>query len=166
MDLEHFLSPFKPPVTNLVDSLRYWTAQTPSETAFYFSDGESEEIRMTYADFDRRARAVAAQLQSLGMAGERVLLLHPPGLDFLAGFMGCLYAGATAIPAYPPRRNRYMGRLEAISDDAQAKAALTVADVADRVNGMLSDAPSLRRAAWLATDQIPDAAADDWQPPT
>ena len=166
MDLERFLSPFQPPVTNLVDSLRYWTAHTPDEPAFYFSDGESDEICMSYADFDRRARAVAAELQALRMAGERVLLLHPPGLDFLAGFMGCLYAGATAIPAYPPRRNRYMGRLDAISDDAQAKAALTVADVADRVKGMLSDAPSLQKAAWLATDQIPDAAADAWRPPT
>lgn len=108
---------------------------------------------------------MGAHLVSQGMRGERVLLLYPPGLDFVSGFMGCLYAGATAIPAYPPRRNRYMSRIDAISDDAQAKAALTVADVADRVQGMLKEAPSLQSAKWIATDQISDTEAEAWEPP-
>ncbi|MEX0818306.1 MAG: aminotransferase class I/II-fold pyridoxal phosphate-dependent enzyme [Pirellulaceae bacterium] len=166
MNLERFLAPYSPPITNLVDSLRYWTEQTPDSTAFYFTDGEGEEIRLSYKSLDRRARAIGSHLVSLGLRGERVLLLYPPGLDFVSGFMGCLYAGATAIPAYPPRRNRYMSRLDAISNDAQAKAALTVADVADRVRGMLKEAPSLQAATWVATDQIPDDVAEAWEPPT
>ncbi|MDA1050083.1 MAG: aminotransferase class I/II-fold pyridoxal phosphate-dependent enzyme [Planctomycetota bacterium] len=165
VNLERSLAPFTPPTTNLVDVLRYWTEQTPDHTACYFTDGEGEEITLSYEALDRRARAIGAHLVSLGMRGERVLLLYPPGLDFVSGFMGCLYAGATAIPAYPPRRNRYMARIDAISDDAQAKAALTVADVADRVQGLLKEAPSLQAATWMATDQIPDAAADAWEPP-
>ena len=166
MDLERFLAPFSPPISNLVDTLQYWTEQTPDEPAFYFSDGEDDEIRLSYQALDRRARAIGAHLTKMGMRGERVLLLYPPGLDFVEGLMGCLYAGVTAIPAYPPRRNRYMARIDAISGDADAKAALTVADVADRVIGLLEDAPSLQKATWLATDQVPDAAAGDWQPAT
>ena len=165
MNLERFLAPFSPPTTNLVDSLRYWTEQTPQATAFYFSDGEDEEIRLSYEGLDQRARAIGSHLVSRGLRGERVMLLYPPGLDFVTGFMGCLYAGATAIPAYPPRRNRYMSRIDAISEDAQAKAALTVSDVADRVDGLLKQAPSLRAATWIATDKIPDEAADGWEPP-
>lgn len=165
MDFARFFAPYSPPASNLVDSLRYWTEQTPDEPAFYFSDGEEEEICLTYQALDRRARAIGSHLAKLGMKGERVLLLYPPGLDFVEGFMGCLYAGATAIPAYPPRRNRYMMRIDAISQDANAKTALTVADVADRVIGTLADAPSLQRATWLATDQVPDDEADDWEPP-
>ena len=34
------------------------------------------------------------------------MLLYPPGLDYIAAFYGCLYAGVTAVPAYPPRLNR------------------------------------------------------------
>ncbi|MBC8356832.1 MAG: aminotransferase class I/II-fold pyridoxal phosphate-dependent enzyme [Planctomycetes bacterium] len=166
MNIQRLLTPFSPPSTNLVDSLRYWTEQTPDSTAFYSSDGEGEELRLTYETLDRRARAIGSYLVSEGMRGERVLLMYPPGLEFVSGFMGCLYAGATAIPAYPPRRNRYMSRLDKISEDAQAKAALTVADVAGRVQGMLKEAPSLRAATWIATDQIPDDAADAWEPPT
>src|SRR6185503_17310127 len=100
--------------------------------SFYFTDGESEEVTWTYADLDRRARAIAVALTSSGLAGERVLLLYPPGLDFVAGFFGCLYVGAVAIPAYPPRRNRYMDRIDAITQDAEAKGALTTQDVTSR----------------------------------
>ena len=115
MNHQRSLAPYSPPATNLVDSLRYWTEQTPDSVAFYFSDGEAEELRLSYEGFDRRARAIGAHLLEKGMQGERVLLLYPPGLDFVTGFMGCLYAGATAVPAYPPRRNRYMSRIDAIS---------------------------------------------------
>jgi acyl-CoA synthetase (AMP-forming)/AMP-acid ligase II/acyl carrier protein len=97
--------------------------------------------------------------------GQRVLLLYPPGLDFVAGFYGCLYAGAVAIPAYPPRRNRNMLRIQAISDDAEAKAALSVHDVCDRVGPLLEEAPHLKDLTWLATDRIPDDRAEDWVPP-
>ena len=165
MNLERFLAPYSPPTTHLVDSLRYWTEQTPDSAAFYSYDGEGEEIRLSYEELDRRARAIGAHLVSQGLQGERVLLLYPPGLEFVTGFMGCLYAGTTAVPAYPPRRNRYMARIDAISNDAKAKAALTVADVADRVKGMLDDAPSLSAVSWIATDQVSDDEAADWEPP-
>jgi 8-amino-7-oxononanoate synthase len=165
VDLEKFFAPFSPPQTSLVDSLRHWREQQPSQVAFYFSDGDAEDASLTYEQLDRRARAIGAKLSSLGMQGERVLLLYPPGLDFVAGFLGSLYAGATAVPAYPPRRNRYMSRIEAISENAQARAALTTQDIADRVEGMLDESPSLKNSAWVATDQLNDDAGDAWEPP-
>src|SRR5207237_1048391 len=87
-------------------------------------------------------RAIAAQLQKLGERGEppigdnyslgtskeyapRILLLYPPGLEFIAAFFGCLYAGMVAVPAYPPKRNHNLLRLQAIVKDAQAKVVLT-----------------------------------------
>ena len=63
----------------------------------------------------------------MGLTGERALLLYPAGLDFIAAFFGCLYAGVVAVPAYPPRRNRSLSRIQAIVDDAQARVALTTA---------------------------------------
>src|SRR5688500_10161853 len=106
--LSRFVESFTPPSTNLVDVLRYWADQIPDQVAFYFTDGEEGEERISYSEFDCRARAIAAQLQELGMQGQRALLLFPPGLEFVTAFFGCLYAGATAVPAYPPRRNRNM----------------------------------------------------------
>ena len=122
MDLKRFVTPFSPPTTTLVDSLRYWTEQQPQDVAYYYTDGEDREASLTYEQFDRHARAIAARLADLGMAGERALLLYPPGLEFIAAFFGCLYAGVVAVPAYPPRRNRNMQRIQAIADDARPRS--------------------------------------------
>lgn len=153
-----------PQKANLVEVLRHWASQKPNEIAFYFTDGEETDERITYAELDLRARAIAAHLQSLGMEGQRALLLFPPGLEFVAAFFGCLYAGATAVPAYPPRRNRNMVRIQAISDDAEARCALTLSDVIERTEGLLDETPNLQPLAWVSTDKIPDGQADRWKP--
>jgi 8-amino-7-oxononanoate synthase len=166
VNLDHFFHPYPTLKTNMVDCLRFWAGELPDQPAFYFlQDGEGAEICWTFAELDRKVRSVAATLQSLGLKGQRVLLLYPPGLDFVAGFYGCLYAGAVAIPAYPPRRNRNMVRIQAISDDAEAKAALSVHEVCDRVGPLLDEAPHLRDLTWLATDRISADRADEWVPP-
>ncbi len=164
MNVKLILAPYSPPQTNLIDVLRYWAEQVPEQRAFCFTDGEQEEQWLNYAQLDAKARAIGARLQSLGMQGERALLLYGPGLDFVTGFLGCLYAGMVAIPAYPPRKNRNTSRIQAISDDAGAKVALTVSDVADRVENLLDDTPRLRDLTWLATDTIDPAQATDFRP--
>lgn len=164
MNLSRFFESFSPPTTNLVDVLRYWSNQIPDHVAFYFTDGEDGEERISYAEFDCRARAIAAHLQSIGMQGQRALLLFPPGLEFVTAFFGCLYAGATAVPAYPPRRNRNMVRIQAISDDAQARCALTLSDVIERTEGLLDETPNLQPLAWVSTDKLPNSLAEKWKP--
>lgn len=152
--------------TNLMDSLRFWATHSPESTAFCFlRDGESDRICWTYEELDRRARMVAAKLQSMNMAGQRALLLYPPGLDFVAAFFGCIYSGTIAVPAYPPRRNRNMNRIQAISDNAEATAALSVYDVTDRVSGLLDQAPHLKNLAWIPTDTLEDQLVDQWTRP-
>lgn len=166
MTLESLFSPYSPPETHFVDRVRYWAEAQPDSLAFrYLVDGEDEEVTLTYAQVDIRARAIAAKLVSMGMRGQRALMLYPPGLDFVAAFFGCHYAGAIPVPAYPPRRNRNMGRIQAISDDAEAKVALSVGSVIDRVEGMISDSPSLQEIAWLSTETVPDEYAGDWVMP-
>ncbi len=119
----------------------------------------------------RSRRALAASVPP----GERALLLYPPGLDFIAAFFGCLYAGVVAVPAYPPRPNdRSQPRLRAIARDAEPRAALTTAAIlagAVEPRGLLAVAPELAGAA-LARDRCPEragraaeaAAADEPEP--
>src|SRR5689334_18200446 len=106
--------------TSLIELLRWRARVQPDRLAYTFlADGETEEATLTYGELDTRARAVAARLQSLGAAGERVLLLYPPGLEYVVAFFGCLYAGAVAVPTYPPRPNRSLFRLQTIVEDAR-----------------------------------------------
>src|SRR5215212_6879027 len=105
--------------STLIDLLSWRAAHQPDQLAYSFLvDGEDEKAHSTYARLDRKARAIAGMLQSLDLCGERVLLLYAPGLDFIAGFFGCLYAGVVAVPAYPPdpaRLSRTLPRLQAIA---------------------------------------------------
>ena len=90
-------------MSNLVDLLRRRALNQPEQTAYKFLfDGEAVGPSLTYAALDRRVRAVAAHLQQLNAAGERVLLLYPPGLEYIVAYFGCLCAGAIAVPAYAP----------------------------------------------------------------
>src|SRR5918992_6341859 len=105
----------------LVDLLRWRATHEPERRAYTFlGDGEAEESSVNYGELDRQAQAVAARLVTLGVAGgERALLFYPPGLKYVAAFLGCLYAGVVAVPAYPPRLNRSMSRLRAIMADSK-----------------------------------------------
>ncbi len=157
MNLTRFFGPHTPSRTNLIDSLDYWAADNPDRDAFLATDGESLELHLTYGELQRKSRAIAKHLIDKGLSGQRVLLLYPAErpLEFVAGFFGCITAGAVAIPAYPPRRNRNMRRILAISNDASAKAALTVADTIERVGTMLDEARALGDLDWIATDRVP-----------
>jgi len=165
VNLDRYFAPYSPPMTDFVAVSRYWSAEKPTVPAFHFTDGEETVARFTYEELDRRARAVAAHLQELGGEGQRVLLMYRPGLEFVAGLFGCLYAGATAVPAFPPRRNRNTERIQAISNDAGAKFAFTTQDVVDRVGPTLDNAPSLRDLTWVATETVESERADEWGDP-
>lgn len=165
MHLDHLPGSFFGP-SNLVELLQHRALHQGDDVGFRFlTDGERETVEWTYADVDRKARAIAASLQSMDLEGERALLLYPSGLEFLAAFFGCLYAGVTAVPAYPPRRNRNMARIDAIANDAQAKIALTTFDVLERVQTMISDTPALQQIRWRATDQWDEDLSDSWRRP-
>ena len=162
---------FEPPTSEpasfgtLVDLLRHRAEERSEQNAYLFlTDGEVESERLAYAELDLRARAIAARLQELGAAGERALLFYPAGLDFIAAFFGCLYAGVTAVPAYPPRRHKVQPRLRAIVADCRPAVCLTTAAVAGRAEALGRQSDGLQKVRWLATDALAEEA-DAWRLP-
>jgi len=151
---------------NLVELLRARAQGAADRTLYTFlSDDLTPESSATYAGLDRRARAVGAWLQGAGASGQRVLLLFPPGLDYIAAFFGCLYAGAVAVPAYPPSRNRNLNRLRAIANDSTPAVVLTTRAVLSRVEPQLEEVPDLKTPRWVALETLGDEWAVEWQPP-
>jgi acyl-CoA synthetase (AMP-forming)/AMP-acid ligase II/acyl carrier protein len=120
----------------------------PQQTGYVFLvDGDRQEERLTYGELDRAARGIANHLRRIAQPGARVLLLYPPGLEFISGFFGCLYAGMIAVPAFPPssaRNERATERLDAIVRNATPAAILTT----DR------SAPLVRGAGFVSTPLI------------
>lgn len=151
--------------TTWVDLLQRRAAAEPHRPAYRFlADGETETAALTHVELDQRARAIGAMLQARTRPGDRVILAHPPGLDFIAAFFGCLYAGVIAVPTFPPRTNgnghRMTARARAIVDHAQPKAILTLAGDVERIATALGcPAPT------LGSDTIDLKLANAWQPP-
>ena len=154
----------------LVELLRQRAQTRPDQIAYTFlGDDETEAASLTYIELDRRARIIATELQRCNVQGQRVFLLYPPGLAYIAGFFGCLYAGAVAVPAYPPdvdRLNRTLPRLLAMLADAQATVVLTTAEILALAEYVFEEAPELKTLRWLATDDLPGDTADLWQAPS
>jgi len=135
---------------SLVDLLLARSRDQPSQRAYTFiTRGNTEVAQLTYQELDQQVRAIAANLQALGVAGQTALLVYPPGLDFIAGFFGCLYASVIAVPAYPLRRNQKSTRLQAIVKDCQATVALTTKTLQDSMAHQIAQAPELAKMHWF-----------------
>src|SRR5262249_15208088 len=152
----------------IVDVLRRWASEQFDHPAFIFlEDGESRESRLSFGALDRRARAIAAKLQQQGAAGSRVLLALPSGLDFIAGFFGCLYAGAVAVPLHVMNaaRMRLDSRFRAIAEDCQASIALSTRMPSDRTTlAPGGEGQSDGGLTWMSIEQAEAAEAGEWVP--
>jgi len=148
---------------NFVDLLERRAALSGGLPAVHFlAEGEGQVDTLDYAGLDARARAIGARLRAEAGEGERVLLLHPPGLEFVASFCGCLYGGVVAIAAYPPRNARHMPRIEAILQDAQVRVIVSTREGLAKVEPWLGERAASFRL--IASDDLmrPDPS---WQRP-
>lgn len=148
--------------SNLVDRARELARTRGDAPAFtWLRDGEEEDGCLSFADLDAHARKIAAHLGERGLRGERALLSYTPGLEFVAAFLGCLYAGVTAVPMSTPR------------NDSAASLALAIARHAEPAI-RLGDTVALG-ASWnalglfaelekLATDSLSLADGERWSP--
>ncbi|MGV9675737.1 SDR family NAD(P)-dependent oxidoreductase [Nocardia sp. NPDC003482] len=156
----------------LVDAIRRRGASTPDRLAMRFvrptAANRFEREDFTYRELDAVARSVAVRLRSYCEPGQRILLLCPPGVEYIMHFYGCLYAGLVPVPAYPPASNRHLSRVETIARSARAGAVLT-AEGADRLGLSTirgSEIPTLAAATWIEAGRGNfTAPAHEWEPP-
>jgi acyl-CoA synthetase (AMP-forming)/AMP-acid ligase II/acyl carrier protein len=129
----------------------------------FLAEGEEQELALTYAQAAHRAKKVAAALREAGCAGERVLLLYPPGLDYVVAMLGCLCSGAVAVPAYPPRatKSRANDRIISIIKDARPAAVLTTSKLLQSVQESVAESG----VRCIATDGLDEQLAYAWREP-
>ena len=150
--------------TSLVDILQYRAKEQPDQLAYrYLVDGEYDEVVMTYRELDSRACSIAALLQSFAKAGDRALLIFPPGLDFIAAFFGCLYAKILAVPVYPPhpaRLEKNLSNILRVAADAKPAVVLLTSSLYDVIKSRKEIADDLGNIRLLATD---NDDLNDWK---
>jgi acyl-CoA synthetase (AMP-forming)/AMP-acid ligase II len=158
---------------SFVELLRYRATTQPEQAAYLFLRERAPEDdnfnRISYGSLDQQARAIAATLQAAGaFSGQKVLLLHQPGADFVTAFFGCLYAGAVAVTTYLGHRGRLKQGLPKIVEllkDAECKFVLTSADAAPVFKAAWEEVIGGNQPNVIDTDNISPIGADAWHCP-
>ena len=157
---------------SLVELLRDRAACLPTQQAYTFlADGQTESGDLTYQQLDSQACAIAAQLQTQITPGDRVLVVYPysAGLEFIAAFFGCLYAGAIAVTVNPPTKSETIPKVIERLQACEALMVLTTQSFLTQLKHYLSKKPELSPAVnavpWIATDTLPLSIATNWKQP-
>lgn len=130
--------PVPPAPRTLMRQLDRHAFEKPDVAAFRFIRGpDFSTTDLSFAALRTQALRIAHALRVRHAEGNRVLLVLPPGGDYIAGFLGCLYAGAIAVPIYPPRRNRPPERFATVARNSAARFALAADDVRRQVETTL-----------------------------
>jgi natural product biosynthesis luciferase-like monooxygenase protein len=149
-----------------IDILRFRSEQQPDSIAFtYLDHGEYGELEteISYAQLDHQARSIAARLQSLKLIGQRVLLIYPQGLEFVAAFFGCMYAGAIAVPVYPPGARKPLDNLEALANNCQPAALLLSKMMASSIGQRIHQSSAFNSLPFLITDEDNYSQSELWK---
>ncbi len=140
-------------------------ANQANQVAYRFLKGD-QVSSLTYGELYRQAGAVAQWLQAELPPGARVLLVYPyeAGLEFIAGFLGCLLAGMVAVSGHPPRNQSGWQELANRLKDAEAQALLSsqmlLPKLKARFESLLACATDqLAPADWTALPISPDQLA-------
>lgn len=150
-------------LTSLIDRNVANVGDTVAYRFLDFSRSEGDAVEVTWAQLDVRMRAIAARIQQSVMRGDRVAILAPQGLDYVAAFFAALKAGTIAVPLFAPELPGHAERLEVALIDATPAVLLTTGAAAGAVEGFLSklagSAPPV-----IVIDDIEDEVAEQFVP--
>lgn len=157
-----------PPGVNLISLIDRNIANVGDTVAYRYldysrsADGHAEEV--TWDRFGVRLQAMGARIQQVAGHGERVAVLAPQGIDYVAGFYAAVKAGTIAVPLFAPELPGHAERLETALRDSEPTVVLTTTPAREAVEKFLAGHPRLRRPRVIAVDQIPDSAGESFVP--
>ncbi|XP_077254119.1 uncharacterized protein LOC143893052 [Tasmannia lanceolata] len=135
-ELDEFPGIKFPDLSSLDGYLKFWGTHrvTEDKTLYTWINDEGEVVsRRTYKELHANASKIAHMLltshKPVIKPGDRVLLIHVPGLDFIDAFFGCLRARVLPVPVLPPdplqRGGQALLKIENISKSCNAVAILS-----------------------------------------
>ena len=155
-----------PPGTTLVSLIDRNVANVGQTVAYRFLDfsrSEAETTEITWAQLDVRMRAIASRVQQNTARTDRVAILAPAGLDYVAAFFAVLKAGRVAVPLFAPELPGHAERLEVALGDSEPALLLTTRSAVGAVEGFLGRMAGPTPPV-MVVDDIPDSVADDYVP--
>ncbi len=142
--------------TTLVDLLQKRAKIQPEKLAYRWLDYSKNDTKtLSYSELERQAIAISTHLRTLVTPGSRVILIYPynSGLDFIAGFFGCLYGSMVAVPTHPPQNRSALRDLHQRLINSEAKILLTTKSLLKKIQKNLTKSVS-ESLIWLCTDNL------------
>ena len=153
-----------PPGTTLISLIERNIANVGDSVAYRYLDysrsgapPEGDAIEVTWAQLGVRLEAIGAHVQQFANRGDRVAILAPQGIDYVAGFYAAVKAGTIAVPLFAPELPGHAERLETALRDSEPTVVLTTAAAKDAVENFLTNLNRLRKPRVVVIDQIPDS---------
>jgi acyl transferase domain-containing protein/acyl-CoA synthetase (AMP-forming)/AMP-acid ligase II/acyl carrier protein len=157
----------KPHFTSFVDVVQSHALDRPERLVLRFlGDGVNETGNCSYKKLDFQSKTIAAKLQQMDLKGGSVLLLFPPGLDFVTGFVGCLYAKTLVIPVQLPRKNKPLGAIEQIIEDANVQCILTNSKALQSLKRNKGFDEIAKKIPLVKVEEIEHSHLPAWKPPS
>ncbi|KAI3869382.1 hypothetical protein MKW92_034984 [Papaver armeniacum] len=166
-----------PDLSSLDAYLKHWGTHkvTQNRTLYNWISEEGKVVcQRTYAELHANASHIAHKLltsvKPVIKPGDRVLLVHVPGLEFVDAFFGCLRARVIPVPVLPPDPMQIGGqaliKIENISKSCNAVAILTTLGYHSAVRaGALKNIISLTKKNGKCSARWPDLPwlhTDSW----
>jgi acyl-CoA synthetase (AMP-forming)/AMP-acid ligase II len=147
-------------LTSFFDRNRAAFGDSPSYRFIdYAKEPDGRVVELSWNELWTQVRAIGARLQQVTQPGDRVAILAPQGVDYVAAFFGTVHAGRIAVPLFAPTLAGHAERLTAVLSDALPAAVLTTTAAAESVRASLQGQPAASRPRLIAVDAIPGTLA-------
>jgi fatty-acyl-CoA synthase len=157
-----------PPGVTLLSLIDRNIANVGDSVAYRYLDfsrsDDGKALELTWTQLGTRMRAIGAHLQHVAERGDRVAVLAPQGLDYVAGFFAAIKAGNIAVPLFAPELPGHAERLDTALRDAQPAVILTTAAVVDLVRAFVDENVPTAPPLIVTIDDVPDSAAEAFLP--
>ncbi|MFC9971729.1 fatty acyl-AMP ligase [Spirillospora sp. NPDC127200] len=152
--------------TPLIERVARWAAEKPDAPAWTFVDYSLDpagaHLTLSWAETDRRARAMAARLRQAAEPGDRAALLLPQTLEYMMTMLGAMYSHVVAVPLFSPDLPGHADRLIGAYTDAEPAVIVTTRNALPHVEKFLADHPVPRPREIVFAEELDLALADTW----
>ena len=153
-----------PPDITLISLIERNIANVGDSVAYRYLDhtrsAEGFAAELTWTQLGRRIRAIGARVQEVASHGDRVAVLAPQGLDYVAGFFAAIKAGTIAVPLFAPELQGHAERLAVALHDSRPTVVLTTSAASAAVEAALNGIGLASRPHVIVIDDVPDSAGD------
>ncbi len=157
-----------PPGLTLMSLIDRNIANVGDSVAYRYLDftrsDDPDVVEMTWTRLGTRIRAIGARLQQVAARGDRVAILAPQGIDYVAAFFASIKAGNVGVPLFAPELPGHAERLETALRDSRPTVVLTAAATTRLVSEYLDKIGLERPPVVVVVDDVSDSLGEMLDP--